>query len=217
MISTFSQILFLINALAFTSIIFMHLTKKNSSLVFLYVCQSLLTVILLYLSSSEGLSYSLALVLLITFVIKVIIAPYFFMKFIKKSQMKFASNVYLNTPLTLIAVASLVIIAFSQFKPLAILSPGNENSLLLSIATIFISFLLIINHKGALSQIFGVLAIENGIVSFAALAGLEETFSLRVGIIFDIFIWIIIATIFVSMIYKQFGSLDVTAMKHLKD
>lgn len=195
----------------------MHLTKKNSSLVFLYVCQSLLTVILLYLSSSEGLSYSLALVLLITFVIKVIIAPYFFMKFIKKSQMKFASNVYLNTPLTLIAVASLVIIAFSQFKPLAILSPGNENSLLLSIATIFISFLLIINHKGALSQIFGVLAIENGIVSFAALAGLEETFSLRVGIIFDIFIWIIIATIFVSMIYKQFGSLDVTAMKHLKD
>ncbi|MDO8558770.1 MAG: hypothetical protein Q7R84_00350 [bacterium] len=193
------------------------MAKKNSQLVSLYAGQSILTVALLYFSSPDGLPYYLALTLLITLIVKVLAAPYFFMKFIKKSQMKFASNVYLNTPLTLMAIAALIVIAFSQFKPLTAAAPGNENSLLLSIAIIFISFLLIINRKGALSQIFGVLSLENGIVSFAALAGLEETFSLRIGIIFDISVWIIIATIFVSMIHKQFGSLDVTTMKHLKD
>jgi len=68
-----------------------------------------------------------------------------------------------------------------------------------------------------LSQIIGILSLENTIVAFTIFAGLEQSASLQIGIIFDIFVWLIIATVFVSMIYKHFGSLDVTSMKTLKD
>jgi hydrogenase-4 component E len=59
--------------------------------------------------------------------------------------------------------------------------------------------------------------LENAIVSFATLAGLEQSPGLQIGIMFDIGVWIMIATIFVSMIYRQFGSLDVASMQHLKE
>ncbi len=63
----------------------------------------------------------------------------------------------------------------------------------------------------------GILSLENGIVCFATFAGLEQTPGLQLGVIFDIFVWVIIATVFISMIYRHFGSLDVSAMRTLKE
>ena len=113
-----------------------------------------------------------------------------------------------------------LITAFSYshfFQPLTVLSPNNENSLLLAVATILIAIFLIVNRKGVLSQMVGVLSLENAIVSFAFIAGLETTVGPQIGILFDIFVWVIIATIFASMIYRHFGSFDVSAMKQLKE
>ena len=81
----------------------------------------------------------------------------------------------------------------------------------------FLSLFLIINRKSALSQIVGILSLENSIVAFAIFAGLEQSLSLQIGILFDISVWLIIATVFMSMMYTHFGSLDVTDMKKLKD
>jgi len=83
---------------------------------------------------------------------------------------------------------------------LAQLAIEGRNLLLLSVATIMISLFLIINRKGALSQMLGILSLENGIVSFALFAGLEQNPGLQLGITFNILIWIIIATVFISMI-----------------
>ena len=127
-------------------------------------------------------------------------------------------STYLNTPITVLIIAALV--AFTQtdvFRPLAQLAADGSNLLLLSVATIMISLFLIINRKGALSQMLGILSLENGIVSFALFAGLEQNPGLQLGITFNILIWIIIATVFISMIYRQFGSLDVTTMKKLTE
>ncbi len=96
-------------------------------------------------------------------------------------------------------------------------APEGINLLLLNVATIMISLFLSINRKGALSQMLGILSLENGIVSFALSAGLEQNPGLQLGITFNILIWIIIATVFISMMFRQFGSLDVTTMKKLTE
>jgi len=68
-----------------------------------------------------------------------------------------------------------------------------------------------------LSQIIGILSFENSIVVFAVFANLEQSAALQLGIVFDIFIWIMIASVFISMLYKHFGTLNVSSMKNLKD
>jgi hydrogenase-4 component E len=157
-------------------------------------------------------------VVFFTLLIKVILAPIFFIRLIKKNALAFSVSTYLNTPLTLITIFILTSFAHSQtFLPLINIIPDNRALLSLALSSIFLSSLLIINRKGALSQILGILSLENSILAFIILAGLEQSPALQLGVIFNIFIWIIIATVFVTMMYKHFGTLNVTSMKKLKE
>ena len=130
--------------------------------------------------------------------------------------MKFWGSTYLGMPLTLLLIAVLAAFAkLNYLTPLTTLVPAEQTFLFVSLATILSSLFLVINRKGALSQMIGILSLENGIVSFAFFAGLEQSAALQLGISFDVLIWILIATIFGSMMYRQFGSLDVSEMKKL--
>lgn len=211
------QILLSLEIVVFSAAVFLHLTKKNSSAVRLYIAQSSAISFLLLLTVFVEPSALLAIAIVATVSVKLLIAPYFFFGLIKRHRLRFSVSTYLNTPVTVLVIAALV--AFTQsevFRPLTELA-GAGRSLLLSLATIMISLFLIINRKGALSQMLGTLSLENGIVCFALFAGLEQNPGLQLGITFNILIWIIIASVFISMIYRQYGSLDVTAMKKLTE
>ena len=202
----------------FLSIVFLHIAKKNSVAVMTYCVQSLAIIAILFNSFFETNNLYLLLVISIIFIVKAILAPIFLIKLIKKHALRFSASTYFNAPIALIIIAALTAMAYSQkFISLVNIIPNNRALLSLALAAMFISFFLIINRKGALSQIIGILSLENSIVAFAFFAGLEQSLGLQIGIIFDISVWIIIATVFTSMIYKHFGTLDVTEMKHLKD
>jgi hydrogenase-4 component E len=212
------QLLLFLEIVIFSSAVFLHLTKKNSSAVRLYIAQASAISLLLLLPAIGESSPLLVIAIIATIMVKLFIAPYFFFGLIKKHRLKYSVSTYLNTPITVLIIAALV--AFTRtdvFRPLAQLAVEGRTLLLLSVATIMISLFLIINRKGALSQMLGILSLENGIVSFALFAGLEQNPGLQLGITFNILIWIIIATVFISMIYRQFGSLDVTTMKKLTE
>lgn len=212
------QFLYTLETILFASVIFMHLTRKNSTAIFLYVTQSLVVAATLLLSAFQEASWLLIAVGLVTFLVKVIVAPYFFSGLIQKRRLQFSVSTYLNGPLTLIILALLTAFSYSRlFRPLSILAPQNQGSLLLAIGMMFSSLFLIINRKGILSQMIGILSLENAIVSFAYVAGLEATAGLQVGILFDILVWIVMATVFATMIYRHFGSLDASTMKNLKE
>jgi hydrogenase-4 membrane subunit HyfE len=202
----------------FLTIIFLHLTKKNFSAAVAYGIQSLVICFLFINSFFETGNVYIFAIVLITFIVKVILAPLFLTRLIKKHALSFSVSTYLNTPLMLIVIAGLTFLAHSRkFFPLTDIIPTNQVLLSMALSTVFLSLFLIINRKGVLSQILGVLSLENSIVAFAIFAGLEQSVGLQLGVIFNIFIWIIIATVFASMIYEHFGSHDVTFMKNLKD
>jgi hydrogenase-4 component E len=213
-----SQFLFFLETVLFLSVIFMHLAKKNFAVIFLYALQSFIVTFILFSSSLKEDSLLLMAVATATFFVKVVIAPYFFFGLMKKHRLQFSVSTYLNGPMTLIVLTLLTAFSYSHFfRPLTILSPYDGNALLLAVGMILISLFLIVNRKGVLSQMVGILSLENAIVSFAYITGLEASAGAQVGILFDILVWIVIATGFASMIYRHFGSLDSSAMQHLKE
>ena len=205
-------------AAIFLSAVLLHITKRNSTAISLYLIQSLAIAALLFRPLAENFSPIIVLMAVLTLAVKAVVAPLFFLRLVKRHQLKFSASTYLNTPLTLIVIAALAALTNSRiFSHIASIDPDNKKILALAIAVILVSFFLIINRKGAMSQIIGILSLENGIVAFAVFSGLEQSPALQIGIMFDLLVWVIIATVFISMIYKQFGSLDVTALKHLKE
>jgi len=204
--------------IVFLTIIFLHLTRKNFGAVVVYGIQSLAITIILFNSFLETKSLFLLFVILTILIVKVILAPTFFIRLIKNHELTFSASTYLNMPLTLIVLAVFTAFAHSaKFLPLTNIVFAHHALLALALSAIFASLILIVNRKSALSQALGVLSLENSIVAFAVFAGLEQSPMLQIGILFDIFSWIIIATVFISMIYRHFGSLDTSLMKSLKD
>jgi hydrogenase-4 component E len=202
----------------FLTIVFLHITKKNFLVAIAYGVQSFVVLLILLNSFWETHNYYLLIVIVLTLVIKIILAPLFFIRLIKKHALIFSVNTYLNIPLTLISIAALTFMAHSQkFLPLTNIVPANQAILALALSSIFLSLFLIINRKGALSQIISILSLENSIIAFIIFAGLEQSPALQIGVIFNVFVWIAIATVFVSMIYQHFGTLNVTSMKNLTD
>jgi hydrogenase-4 component E len=218
MITIAPQLQLIMQAVIFAAAVFLHMTKKNSSAVRLYIAQSSAISLLLLLPAFDESSRLLVVAIVSTIAVKIFVAPYFFFGLIRRHGLRFSVSTYLNTPITLLVIAALVALTRTEvFRPLAHLARDGNNLLLLSVATIMISLFLIVNRKGALSQMLGILSLENGIVSFGVFAGLEQNPGMQLGITFNILIWIIIATVFISMIYRQFGSLDVTTMKKLTE
>jgi len=202
----------------FLTLVFLHLTKKNSSAAIAFGLQSFTLAIIFFNSFLETGNAYILLMVFFTFIVKVILAPLFFIRLIRKHNLSFSVNTSLSMPLTLIMIAVVMFMAHSNtFVPLTTLVPIHQALLSLALTSIFTALFLVINRKEALSQVISILSLENSIVMFIIFAGLEQSPSLQIGILFNIFVWIMIATVFVSMIYKHFGSYDVTSMKKLTD
>lgn len=218
MLQLTSQLSLIFATAIFTSTVILHIVRKNSSAIQLYMLQSIIIAILLILSSIEKFSILLLIAIISTITVKIIVAPYFFFGIIKKHRLISSAGTYLNSPITLLVIVLLVALTRTNFfKPLEFVVSLEQNLLFISISSILVSLFLSINRKGALSQMIGILSLENSIVAFAIFAGLEQSPSLQLGITFNILVWIIIASLFASMIFKQFGSIDVSQMKKLKE
>lgn len=218
MSENFFEIFFLLDIIAFLAAVFMHLVRRSRTLVRLYALQSFAVAGTLFFLGFIGDESSLMVVGAITLLVKAVIAPIFFNQVIRNLAGVSSATNYLNTPLTLFVLTGLVMFSFSKvFLPLSALYPQAFVSVALNIALVFISIFLLINRRGVFTQMVGMLSLENSIVLFAAFFGLRHPLPLEIGSIFDIIIWMVIASAFMNMIYRQFGTLSTADMKRLTE
>ena len=212
------QILLALVWTVFLSAALMHLMKKNSTVVWLYAFESAAVSAILIIFSLESDSMGLLSVGLITFAVKSILAPALLWRLISKHGLKFTASTYLNLPVTLLVLLGITATARSSaFSPIAALSPEFAQFFPVALGAILVSMFLVVNRRGVLSQIAGVLSAENSIVAFVSFLQLRETLPLELGIVFDITVWIIIAVVFVTLILRHFGTLDVEALQELTE
>lgn len=201
----------------FLCVILMNVVKKNTVLVSLYRIQSLALTALLGSFAFKELSFGLLAVIVIMFVVKVIIAPVIFTKIIRQSKLNATTSTYLNVPLTIAVLTGISFFAQSEvFSSFSFLSTTISQSRLFSFGGIFISLFLIINRKGVISEVVGILSIENFIYSTSLFLGAQQLTYLEFGMLFDILFWIIVANVLIKFIYKHYSSFDVTELSQLK-
>lgn len=205
-------------ALLCLSTIGLHVVRKNRAEVILYSLQSFAVVALLVEALARNYSLPLILIVVVTFGIKVVFAPCFFNKLITRHKIKSEARAYANIPWTLFVLTGLFLMVNSPlFAPLVGIAHENHQFVALALWLVFASVFLMANRKGALSQATGVLSLENSIVVFGVFTGLEQSAVLQMGVMFDVLVWLIIAMVMTTMVYKHVGSLDVTKMKDLRE
>lgn len=201
----------------FLCVIFMNIVKKNTNLILLYLIQSVALTILLVSHAIIEKSFGLYVVVLVMFVVKVIIAPIVFTRMIRQSKINITASTYLNVPITIGMLAGISIFAQSEiFSSFSFLNSAIPQMRLLLFGGILISLFLIINRQGLISEIIGMLSLENFIFSTSLFLGVKQLLYLELGILFDVLFWIIVARILMHFVYKHYKSFDVTKLTQLK-
>jgi len=211
----------LLNLLAavFLLIAFAMLAQRRIlSLIHLYAYQglvlSLSTLIVAYSTHQSHLYYSM----LLNFLLKVLIVPWILHRLIHRLNVQWDVETLLNIPTTMLIGLALVIFAFNLSLPIVQLAGTiNRSTLGIALASVLLSFLMMITRSKAVPQVIGFLALENSLIFAATSITYGMPMMVELGIALDVLVGIFILGVFFFHIRNQFDSLELKHMEKLKD
>jgi len=192
--------------------------RRVLSLINLFALQGLVlsvsTMVVAYTSHQNHLYYSAAL----TLVLKVLILPWILHRLIRKLNVKWDVETLINIPTTMLVGIALVVFAFNLAAPISLMAGTiTKSSLGIAMASVLLSFLMMITRSKAVPQVIGFLAMENGLFFAATSATYGMPMVVELGIALDVLVGMFILGIFFFQIRETFDSLDLKHMEKLKE
>ena len=155
---------------------------------------------------------------LLTLALKVIALPWLLHRLIDRLNIRWDVETLINIPTTMLVGILLVILSFNLALPISQLAGTiTRSSLGIAMATVLLSFLMMITRRKAVPQVIGFLAMENGLFFAATAATYGMPMVVELGIALDVLVGILILGVFMFQIREQFDSLDIEHLEKLKE
>ena len=213
-----SQLINLFAALLLLLAFAMLTQRRVLSLIRLFAAQGLVlalsTLVVAYATGQPDLYISAG----VTFVLKVVALPWFLHWLIGKLNVQWDIEAVVNIPVQMLIGIVLVIFAFNLAAPISeIAGTITRSTLGIAMASILLSFLMMITRRKAVSQVIGFLAMENGLFFAATSATYGMPMVVELGILFDLLVGSLIFGVFFLHIRETFESLDIHHLEKLKE
>jgi hydrogenase-4 component E len=155
---------------------------------------------------------------LLTIGLKVIALPWLLHRLIDRLNVRWDVETLLNIPTTMLVGILLVILSFNLALPISQLAGTiTRGTLGIAMASVLLSFLMMITRRKAVPQVIGFLAMENGLFFAATSATYGMPMVVELGIALDVLVGVFIFGIFFFQIRETFDSLDIHHLEKLKD
>ena len=192
--------------------------RRILSLINLFALQgfvlSVSTAVVAYSSNQEHLYISAGM----TLVLKVLLLPFILHQLIRKLNIKWDVETMFNIPTIMLIGLALVVFAFNLATPISQMAGTITKSTLgIAMASVLLSFLMMITRSKAVPQVVGFLAMENGLFFAATSATYGMPMVVELGIALDVLVGMFILGIFFFQIRVAFDSLDLKHMEKLKE
>jgi hydrogenase-4 component E len=153
-----------------------------------------------------------------TFLLKVLLLPFLLHKLTDRLQVRWDVESLLNTPLTMLIGILLVVFAFNLASPIAALAEAVARSTLgIALASVLLSFMMMITRSKAIPQVIGFLSMENSLLFAATAATNGMPMLVELGIALDVLMGFLILGVFMFQIREQFDSLDIHHLERLRE
>src|SRR3977135_2653213 len=211
------QVINLLAALLLLLAFAMLSQRRILSLINLFAAQGfvlfLSTTLVAALTDQKHLYVSAA----VTLVLKVILLPWILHRLIRKLNVKWDVESLINIPTTMLIGILLVILAFNLAAPISQLAGTLTRSTLgIALASMLLSFMMMITRSKAVPQVIGFLSMENGVFFAATAAVYGMPMVVELGIALDVLVAALILGIFIFEIRERFDSLDTRHLETLK-
>jgi hydrogenase-4 component E len=214
----FAQLINLLAAVLLLLAFAMLAQRRVVSLIDLFAAQGVAlacsTAIVAYATTQPHLYFSTA----ITVVLKVALLPWLLHRLVRKLDVKWDVEGLINVPTTMIVGLVLVVFSFNLAIPISQLaSTVTRATLGIAMATVMLSFLMMITRRKAIPQVIGFLSMENGLFFAATSATYGMPMVVELGIALDILVAMLILGVFFFQIREQFDSLDLKHLEKLRE
>jgi hydrogenase-4 component E len=153
----------------------------------------------------------------LTVLLKVIFIPWVLHRLIDRLYVRWDIETLINIPTTMLIGIGLAIFAFALATPISQMSSTLTRSTLgIALASVLLSFLMMIVRRKAVPQVIGFLSMENGLFLAATSATYGMPLVVELGVALDVLVGTFIFGIFFFHIREQFDSLDISHMEKLK-
>ena len=151
-----------------------------------------------------------------TLLSKGIVIPLFLKKIVRRMKVTHDIKPYISNTLSLAISGILVAVVYTSLREGIFVTGVSKNVLQISVAVILIGLFIMITRRRAITQVIGLLFMENGLF----LAGFSLTYGMPIiielGVLFDMLMGVIILGIFSVQIKRAFTSADLDKLTTLK-
>ncbi len=134
-----------------------------------------------------------------TLLLKAIFIPYI----LKRISLRFSLSRQIepNIPVyySIMLIPALLVFTFYLAEPITNMLSSNANYVAISISSLFLSLLLMIEHKNIAPKIIGFLSIENSLFLLGTIATNGMPMLIELGIFFDL----LMAIVVINLLFKQ--------------
>jgi len=154
----------------------------------------------------------------LTLVLKVIALPLILHRLIRRLDVRWEFEQLINIPATMLIGIVLVVFAFNLAVPISQLaSTVTRSTLGIALASVLLSFLMMITRRKAVPQVIAFLSMENGLFFAATSATYGMPMVVELGIALDVLVGVLILGVFFFQIREQFDSLDLRHLERLRE
>jgi len=190
--------------------------KNFKPMIKAFAIQAIIIGLIPLITHSKNFSHEAFYLSLILVVSKGIIFPWVLMRTIKKSQIS-SEAVLLISPSKSIFLGFLALVfAFLFSSHFPIKPPFTNFTIAVAFFTVLAGLFTIMGRKSAFNQVIGYLVFENGIFLLALNLARGIPLMIELGVLFDVFAGLIIMTVAIDHINREFEHIDVHSLNQLK-
>ena len=124
----------------------------------------------------------------------------------------------INVPASLVGAGALTLFAFATTAPVTTLLPTPAGRLIpIGLATLLIGFFAMTVRRKAVSQIVGLLLVDNGIALIAFLATSGVPLIIELGVSLDVLLVVVVLRVLATQMGSRFGGFDLDQLRELHD
>jgi hydrogenase-4 component E len=153
----------------------------------------------------------------LTIIGKVLLLPRLLNRLVRRINIVQEIEPLLNAPTSMLICGGLTLLGYIVARPFTTLEKLGNNTLAIAITLLLTGFFLMFNRRKAITQVLGLLTVENGVMLAAvALTTYGMPLVVELGIFFDVMVAVMVLGILVYRIRESFASMDTSKLSQLK-
>ncbi len=149
---------------------------------------------------------------------KAVVIPYLLTRLVRFDPGSRETQPLVNVPASLVAAGALTFLAFVASRSVTAVVPSIAGRLIpVGLASMLVGFFALFTRRKAVSEIVGLMLVDNGVALVAFLATSGVPLLVELGASLDVLLGVVVLQVLAIQLRSRLGSFDLDQLKELHD